>query len=175
MNGLDITNDQHVILDSKVVREAFGYFPSGVAAIAAELNGKPHVIVASSFTVGVSLDPPLVAVFIQKSSSTWGDLSKSSRLGVSILSTEHESICRQLASHNKDARFQNIQTESTPGGALHILGANLWFDCSIFNIHSAGDHYAVQLMIHNLSLKKDISPLIFHGSKFKKLACIQPS
>ncbi len=164
-------NNQHTSLDTKVVREAFSHFPSGVAAIAAEHNGKSHVIVASSFSVGVSLDPPLVAVFIQKTSSTWDVLSQLPRLGVSVLSTEHESICRQLASHDKDARFNNVQTELTSDGALHVLGAPLWFDCSVFNIHPAGDHYAVQLMVHNLSLQKETSPLIFHGSKFKQLAC----
>ena len=76
-------------LGTRAVREAFGHFPSGVAAIAAVLDGKPQVIVASSFSVGVSLDPPLAAFFVQKSSSTWALLSRASRLGVSILSAEH--------------------------------------------------------------------------------------
>jgi len=159
-----------VALDPKVVREAFGHFPSGVAAIAAVYSEKPHVIVASSFSVGVSLEPPLAAFFVQKTSSTWNELSKASRLGVSILSVEHAAICRQLASQDKDARFQNVQTTATREGALHILGASLWFDCSVFDVHPAGDHYAVQLLIHDLSLEKETAPLIFHSSQFTRLA-----
>ena len=161
-------------LDSKVVREAFGHFPSGVAAIAAVHCEKPHVIVASSFSAGVSLEPPLAAFFVQKTSSTWSELSKASRLGVSILSVEHTAICRQLASKDKDARFQDIETITTDDGALHILGASLWFDCSIFDVHPAGDHYAIQLLIHDLSLRRETAPLIFHGSRFTRLAA-QPA
>ncbi|MFX1671030.1 flavin reductase family protein [Paraburkholderia sp. A2WS-5] len=157
-------------LESKVVREAFSHFPSGVAAIAAEHNGKPHVVVASSFSVGVSLEPPLAAFFVQKTSSTWSVLSKAPRLGVSILGVEHAAICRQLASHDKATRFQNVQTEATSEGALHILGAPLWFDCSVFDVHPAGDHYAIQLLIHDLSLRKEAAPLIFHSSRFTQLA-----
>lgn len=156
-------------LDPTVVREAFGHYPSGVAAIAAVEAGKPHVIVASSFSVGVSLDPPLAAFFVQRTSSTWSILSAAPRLGVSILSVEHGAICRQLASHDKEARFRNVQTERTDEGALHILGAPIWFDCSIFAVHPAGDHYAVQLLIHDLHLKKETSPLVFHRSQFTRL------
>ena len=159
-----------VELDPKVVREAFGHYPSGVAAIAALHAERPHVIVASSFSVGVSLDPPLAAFFVQRTSSTWRVLSAAPRVGVSILSAEHASICRQLASHDKEARFQNVQTEVTEDGALHILGAPIWFDCSIFAVHPAGDHYAVQLLIHDLHLKRDTAPLMFHRSQFTRLA-----
>jgi flavin reductase (DIM6/NTAB) family NADH-FMN oxidoreductase RutF len=157
-------------LEQRALREAFSHFPSGVAAIAAMQGGQPHVIVASSFTVGVSLDPPLAAFFVQKSSSTWNVLSKVNRVGVSILGAEHASICRQLAAHDKSARFAGIQTKTTNEGALQILGTPLWFDCSIFDVHPAGDHYAVQLLIHDLKLMRETSPLVFHGSKFTRLA-----
>ncbi len=159
-----------VALDAKVIREACGHFPSGIAAIAALRHGAPQVIVASSFSVGVSLDPPLAAFFVQKTSSTWGELSKAPRLGVSILSVEHAAICRQLASHDKASRFENVRTQASADGALHLLGASVWFDCSVFNVHPAGDHHAVQLLIHDLRLEKKTAPLVFHNSRFTQLA-----
>lgn len=45
--------------DARNLREMFSYFPSGVAALLAEIDGEPTGIVASSFTVGVSIEPPL--------------------------------------------------------------------------------------------------------------------
>lgn len=157
-------------LDSLHLRDAFARFPSGVAAISALYEGKPQVIVASSFTVGVSLEPPLAGFFVQKTSSTWGLLSGVPRLGVSILGTEHAAICRQLASHDKDGRFKNVETRFTDAGAVQILGVPVWFDCSIYAVHSAGDHFAVQLLIEDLSIDAKADPLIYHRSRFTQLA-----
>jgi flavin reductase (DIM6/NTAB) family NADH-FMN oxidoreductase RutF len=70
--------------DPTIVRQAFAQFPSGVAALAADIDGAKHVLVASSFMVGVSLEPCLVAVAVQKTSETWDHISRAGRLGVSI-------------------------------------------------------------------------------------------
>ncbi|GAB6983504.1 hypothetical protein JCM10369A_00280 [Nocardioides pyridinolyticus] len=47
-------------LDPTRLREAFGVFPSGVVAVAAEVDGELVGLVASSFTA-VSLEPALVS------------------------------------------------------------------------------------------------------------------
>lgn len=151
------------------LREAFGHFPSGVAAIAAQVGDQYHVIVASSFSVGVSLEPPLAAFFVQNSSSTWSILSQAPRLGISILSYEHASICRQLASHDKASRFDGVDLEVSSMGAILLSNASGWFECSVYDTHPAGDHLAVQLLIHDLHTKKENTPLVFHGSEFLRL------
>ena len=56
------------ISESLDIRQAFYNFPSGVAAICAVVDGVPKGLAASSFTVGVSLEPPLVSVAVQNSS-----------------------------------------------------------------------------------------------------------
>lgn len=160
-------------LDAKTMREACGHFPSGVVAIAAVCDGTPQVLVASSFSVGVSLEPPLAAVFVQKTSYTWALLSKAKRLGVSILSVEHAAIGRQLASSNREERFRNVQTQVTPEGALHLVGAAVRFDCSVFATYPAGDHDAIHLLIHDLHLEKKTAPLVFHNSRFTQLVAPQ--
>lgn len=158
----------------KKLREAFGHFPSGVAAIAALHEGEQHVIVASSFSVGVSLEPPLAAFFVQKSSSTWEYLAQAERIGVSILNSDHADMCLQLAGSNKQNRFNGIDTHITSSGAIRIPNASVWFDCSIYAVHPAGDHLAVQLLIHDLQTQKEHEPLVFHGSKFTRLALPEP-
>ena len=84
-------------IDHAEVRSAFAAFPSGVAAIAAVVDGAPEVLVVSSFTVGVSLDPPLMLFAVQRSSETWPRLRRSLALGVSILGETHVESARTLA------------------------------------------------------------------------------
>lgn len=157
------------MLDGKRVRDAFSRFPSGVAAIAAMCEGRPQVLVASSFTVGVSLDPPLAGFFVQKGSSTWRALVQAPRLGVSILGAKHAAICRQLACRDKEARFCGVQTRVTSMGAMQIEGAPVWFDCSLHALHDAGDHDAVQLLVHDFCIDEAVAPLVFHCSRFTHL------
>jgi flavin reductase (DIM6/NTAB) family NADH-FMN oxidoreductase RutF len=83
-------------LDPAALRRAFGAFPSGVVAVAAEVDGVPVGMVASSFT-SVSLEPALVSFSIANTSSTWPLLRRSARLGLSVLADHHDHVCRQLA------------------------------------------------------------------------------
>ena len=156
--------------DQQKLRAAFGHCPSGVAAIAAVHAGERHVLIASSFTVGVSLEPPLAAFFVQKSSFTWSLLAQTQRLGVSVLSAEHANVCRQLADPDKAARFDGSTHHVTPDGAIQLQDSAVWFDCTVHDVHAAGDHLAVQLLIHDLQLQQDAAPLVFHGSRFTRPA-----
>lgn len=110
-------------LDSQVLRDTFAHFPSGVAAMTAEVDGVAHALVASSFTVGVSLEPALVMFAVQKSSQTWPILKNSPRVGVSILGKNHADLCRQLAGSDKTARFADIEVHRLESGALLLPNA----------------------------------------------------
>lgn len=155
--------------DPMTVRRTFAQFPSGIAAVAAEIDGNKHVLVASSFMVGVSLDPTLVAVAVQKTSVSWQQLSGAERLGVSIFGKGQGALPYQLGGKDRDARFNEVSIEVSEDGALFIDGAALWFDCSISSIQEAGDHWMVLLEAHRLGAGEN-EPLVWHGSTFRELA-----
>jgi flavin reductase (DIM6/NTAB) family NADH-FMN oxidoreductase RutF len=155
--------------DPSTLRQAFARFPSGVAALTATVDGLPTGLVASSFTVGVSQDPPLVLFAVQNSSTTWPTLRRSGRIGVSILADSHSVVCRQLASKTGD-RFAGLELHHRDGGAVLIGGATLFMDCSIVSETPAGDHAVVLLQVHDIDYTAEVEPLIFHGSTFRQLA-----
>lgn len=154
--------------DTQVLRQAFGCFPSGVTAFCGLVDGKPEGIAASSFT-SVSLDPALVSVCVAKDSATWPKLARMSRLGISVLASEHGTVARALASKSAD-RFAGVDWTATDGGAVLVHGATLWLECKPFLRLPAGDHEIVLLEILALEMNPDVTPMVFHRSNFRELA-----
>ena len=154
--------------DQQALRAAYGCFPSGVTALCALVEGKPVGMAASSFS-SVSLEPPLVSICLQSISATWRKLQTAGRLGVSVLGEAHAIACRQLASKAED-RFAGIGWNASAEGAVFIEGSSAWLECSIFESFCAGDHEIVLLRVEGFETKPEISPLIFHGSRFKQLS-----
>ncbi len=151
------------------LRSAFGQFPSGVAALAAyTADDTPHGMVASSFTVGVSLDPPLVSVAVQNSSTTWPLLREANRIGVSILGEGQGTIARQMAAKGID-RFEGLDIE-TNNAAIFVAESALWLETSLYGEFPAGDHDVALLEVHNLADFTNVhEPLVFHKSQFRNI------
>lgn len=155
--------------DPKQLRETFSYFPSGVVALLAEVEGKPHGMVASAFTVGVSMEPPLVSCAIQLTSSTWPILKTAATIGISVLGEGQESLARQLSSRNREERFTDVPLRDTGSSALFIAGAPVWFETTFADEFPAGDHTVALLQVRGLGADPDLSPLVFHGHAFRQL------
>lgn len=151
------------------LKAAFGAFPSGVAALCAEVDGTRRGLAATSFTVGVSFDPPLVVVSVQNTSTTWPHLREADTIGVSVLGSGHESVCMELAKSGED-KFANLTAVPTDTGALFIAGAPVWLECSIVSETPAGDHTLVLLQVDTLSVLPDEDPLIYHSKQFRRFA-----
>jgi flavin reductase (DIM6/NTAB) family NADH-FMN oxidoreductase RutF len=155
-------------LDPARLRKAFGIFPTGVVAVAAEVDGQLTGLAASSFT-GVSLDPPLVSFSVARASKTWPDLRRASHLGVTILADHHGEVCRQLAGP-VGRRFDGIAVSASDQGAVTLDEGLARFDCTIYREVEAGDHVMVLLQLHAVEHPETGSPLIFHRSGFGRLA-----
>lgn len=163
-----MTNSECMPLAPAVLRKAFGRFPSGVAAVCAEVDGFPVGMVVSSFT-SVSLDPPLVSICVAKTSSTWPSLRGAGKFGVNVLSAGQDIQCRQLSSKQGD-RFAGVEWSLSEGGALILSGTAAWLECSLHGEFDAGDHTIVLLHVDRLGFEPEIAPLVFHDSTFHRLA-----
>jgi flavin reductase (DIM6/NTAB) family NADH-FMN oxidoreductase RutF len=156
--------------DPAQLRRAYGCFPSGVTAICALDGDEPVGIAASSFT-SVSIDPGLVSVCVQNSSTTWPRLCRMRRLGVSVLAEEQNQACRTLALKKGD-RFAGVEWSAGDDGAVFVHGAVAWLNCSVREEIRAGDHAIVLLAVHALRAEPERAPLVFHGSRFRQLVAV---
>ena len=166
MTTAPLTTNQD--LDPKRLREAFGVFPTGVVAVAAEVDGRLTGLAASSFT-SVSLEPPLVSFSIATASKTWPDLRRAARLGLTVLADHHGAVCRRLAGA-PERRFDGLSVSATAEGAVTLDDGLAQFDCSIYGEVEAGDHVIVLMQLHAVEQGSASGPLVFHRSGFSRLA-----
>lgn len=156
------------ISDSLDLKEVFSKFPTGIAAISAMVRGVPKGLVASSFTVGVSMDPPLVSFSVQHTSSTWPILRDAEKIGVSILGSEQQDTCLRMASRRPD-KFDDILYSANDRGAIIVPGCSLWLECSVFIELPAGDHSVILLQVESAQAYSGNAPIVLHESMFKSL------
>lgn len=154
-------------LSPAALREAFGHHPSGVIAVAAEIDGIRVGLAASTF-VPVSLDPPLVAFCVQNTSETWPRLQQVPALGISVLGESHDTAARTLAAKTGD-RFAGLETVSSAAGAVFVKDTCVWLESAIEQELPAGDHTIVLLRIRDVTVHTGVSPIVFHRSGFHRL------
>jgi flavin reductase (DIM6/NTAB) family NADH-FMN oxidoreductase RutF len=159
-------------LDRNRLREAFGAFPSGVVAVAAQVDGRLIGLAASSFT-SVSLEPPLVSFSVANTSKTWPDLRRAAHLGLTVLAEDHSQVCRQLAGP-VGHRFDGVPVTASEDGAVTLDEGLARFDCTIYREVEAGDHTIVILRLHGVETAlvgdETSMPLVFHRSGFGRLS-----
>lgn len=157
------------MLTDTTLREAFSHFPQGVVLLAAEIDGSRHALIVSTFTAGVSLDPPLVSVALQHSSRTWPLLRHRPRLGVSLLRRGQAAIARQLASPERHARFAGLDVAVDPEGAVTLRNVPVSMTTSLHGEMPAGDHDLALLEVHSIDSVPGAEAMVFHRSMFRGL------
>lgn len=145
------------------LRRALAAYPTGVIAVCAQIGDDPVGMAVNSFT-SISLEPPLVAISVARTSTTW-PLLAGRRLGLSVLSVDQEALCRRLSSRTGD-RFEGAEWQARDGGAVLIAGAALWLECETRSVFDGGDHEIVVMEVLAAQSFSDVDPLVFHQSRF---------
>jgi flavin reductase (DIM6/NTAB) family NADH-FMN oxidoreductase RutF len=145
--------------DEAKFRQVLGHFPTGVVVVTAVSDGTPVGLAVGSFA-SVSLDPPLVAFFPGKSSSSWPHIEAAGYFCVNILGDDQEGICRIFATRGAD-KFASIGWKRGRTGAPIINDVVGWIECSIERVDEAGDHYFVLGRVIDLEVEHEGGPLIF--------------
>jgi 3-hydroxy-9,10-secoandrosta-1,3,5(10)-triene-9,17-dione monooxygenase reductase component len=149
-------------------RQVLGHFPTGVTVITAASDGEPAGLAVGSFS-SVSLDPPLVAFFAGKSSTSWPKIEETGRFCVNILADDQEDVCRRFASKEQD-KFAGLGWTPAGSGSPLLDGVLAWIDCEIESVTEAGDHYCVMGRVLDLAVGHDGAPLVFFRGGYGRFA-----
>jgi flavin reductase (DIM6/NTAB) family NADH-FMN oxidoreductase RutF/DNA-binding IclR family transcriptional regulator len=147
-------------MDRQWFRTVLGQYPTGVCVVTAmDPESGPAGMVVGSFT-SVSLDPPLVAFFPDKSSNSWPRIRRAGAFCVNILGADQEDVCRTFASKTAD-KFAGTPVVQGVTGSPVLEEAVARIDCVLESVTEAGDHYIVLGRVKDLQLGKPRLPLIF--------------
>ncbi|MCJ7857835.1 flavin reductase family protein [Corynebacterium kalidii] len=145
------------------LRSAWASIPTPITTVAALVDGRPVGLVVGSY-VGLSLEPALVAVSVQKTSRTWPLLRTADHLGISVLTRAHRGHVRQLAGP-VDSRFDTVGWTSDRGAVL-VDDAAAHLTGRVVNEIDTGDHTTAVLRVDRVhGQAPSETPLVFHGSQ----------
>lgn len=151
--------------DGATFRRVLGHYPTGVCVITARgADGPPVGMVVGSFT-SVSLDPPLVAFFPDKRSTSWPRIEATGRFCVNVLASDQQGLCRQFASSGGD-KFAGVTHRLSANGSPILDGVIAWIDCTLHATHEAGDHLIVLGEVVALEVHNPAAPLLFYQGAY---------
>ena len=158
-----------ISFDSATFRRVLGHYPTGVCVVTAvEADGAPVGMVVGSFT-SVSLEPPLVAFFPAKKSSSWPRIEAVGKFCVNVLASDQQQLCRQLAAPGTD-KFAGVAHRVSANGSPILDDVVAWIDCTLDAVHEAGDHYIVLGQVVALEVDRPDRPLLFFQGNYGEFA-----
>ncbi|MFJ5777623.1 flavin reductase family protein [Streptomyces sp. NPDC093094] len=163
--------DERAPVEGTEFRRVLGHFASGVAVVAAAAapgEAAPAGFACQSFS-SLSLDPPLVAFMVGRTSATWPRIARAGAFCVSVLAAGQGELCRGFAVSGGD-KFAGVAYDAAPAsGAPRLTGAVAWIDCTIHAVHTGGDHLIVVGRVDALGTGTEDAPLLFHRGRFARL------
>ncbi|WKD60077.1 NADH-dependent flavin reductase [Corynebacterium ciconiae DSM 44920] len=138
------------------LKDAVGSFPSGVTVLSTHDEGADYAMTISAFC-SLSLDPPMVLVCVDNNSRTLQHVAPGSRVGISVLATEHSHVALHFARYGAD-RFEEVEHRRIDGipfveGAASYLSGTVeaWLD--------GGDHRILTIRVEDCDSDLDTTPL----------------
>jgi flavin reductase (DIM6/NTAB) family NADH-FMN oxidoreductase RutF len=155
------------ILDN---RKAQRYFTSTVALVTSKFGPTVNVM-SAEWSLRVSLDPFLMAVFVGYERETYRLIRESGEFGLSYCSDQQGELAHvagnmSLKDGNKFEKANFVTFDSKYIGAPLIDGAVSNFECRVIDELKTGDHAVFVGEVLAGYCDDSRKPLVFHGGKF---------
>jgi 3-hydroxy-9,10-secoandrosta-1,3,5(10)-triene-9,17-dione monooxygenase reductase component len=155
--------------DSTTFRRVLGHYPTGVCIITSMAEGETPAGMAVGTFTSVSLDPPLVAFFPDKKSSSWPRIERAGKFCVNVLASDQTEVCRRFSMSGAD-KFAGITHRLSSNGSPILDGVVAWIDCDLHATHDAGDHLIVLGEVRELEVETPNRPLLFFQGTYGEFA-----
>jgi flavin reductase (DIM6/NTAB) family NADH-FMN oxidoreductase RutF len=151
--------------DGKALRNAFGYFATGVAVVTAEDSNMRRVGMTINSFSSLSLEPPLILWSIAKTSGSLPAFTAASHFAVHILAATQQSLSDRFAKPST-SKFDNIECREGLGHAPLLAGCAAVFECALLQSIDGGDHLILVGRVERFNTNPDTLPLVFHRGRY---------
>jgi flavin reductase (DIM6/NTAB) family NADH-FMN oxidoreductase RutF len=157
-------------------RHAAGRFASGVTVVTTQAAEGAYGITVSSFA-SLSLNPLLVTVSINRSSSLLKFVGSAGAFAVSVLASDQQQVAEYFAMRGRTPQpggFPTVPTMIRQTGAPIIDGSLSWFDCTVEDLLPGGDH---EILVGRVAAAggRTGEPLVYWAGGYRALTADVPS
>ncbi|WP_448262397.1 flavin reductase [Microbacterium aurum] len=139
-------------------------FVSGVTVVTTrDAEDRPRGLAVSSYT-SVSLDPPLVLVCIQKTSSTHPEFFRATHFGINIIASSQRDTLDLFASKAPD-KFADLAWHSAPQGSPLIDGSSASIEVEIKERFQALTHTVLLGRVQHAETTEQ-APILYKAGRF---------
>ena len=151
--------------DSLNFRRAMGRFPTGVTVVTMLApDGQAYGITINAF-MSVSLEPPLIAVSLDRSARAYTTMLGSERFAVSVLADDQRAVSDRFAGRRVPQEPEPfVELDGfpvVPGAVAHIV-------CAMHSHFDAGDHTIFIGRVEALQTGHG-EPLVFERGRYTRL------
>ena len=138
-------------------------FVTGVTVVSTRDGDTPRGLAVNAYC-SISLDPPLIMVCIQRTSSPWPALFTATHLGVNVLSRTQRSVVAVFASKDPD-KFARVEWRPGPFGSPLIPGSAAMLEAEIRERFQAKTHTIFICRVRHAEVGAE-APMIYKAGRF---------
>jgi flavin reductase (DIM6/NTAB) family NADH-FMN oxidoreductase RutF len=161
---------EYMPVDSEEMRHAMRQWTTGVSIVSAANAQDRHGMTVSSLT-SLSLEPPLVAVSLERWRKAHQLVEQTGHFGVTILRREHQEISDRFAGRSTEQsdRFAGLEIYTLVSGAPLLKGGLAAFDCSVVYRYEAGTQTVFIGEVLAVRIESPGAPLVYHDRLYRSL------
>jgi len=148
------------------LRRALGHMATSVTLVTTRRDGLDYGFTANSFT-SVSVQPPLVTVFIAETAECFPAFASADHIAVNILADGQGDLARRFATRGAD-KFAGLDLDAAHAHVPVVVGAMASIIGRVELTQPAGDHLMLLIAVDHVEYSGQ-EPLVYHNREFRKL------
>jgi flavin reductase (DIM6/NTAB) family NADH-FMN oxidoreductase RutF len=159
------------------LRAIMRHWASGVTVVTAfHPTDKVAVGMTVSTFNSVSLEPPLVSIFLKKTTLTAEAVVASQAFGVAILDAHQMDLSNRFAGYdpqytNHETNFDGLQLTYGATGTPLLSGTLGWVECKVWAVYDGSTHHIIIGQVVNTCATEAIEsePLVYYHRGYHRL------